>query len=61
METCPGEGFRLDPDLRIVEVGAAAVAGTRAVRVPLTLENPSGERARLALTITLDPLPDSEA
>ena len=59
-ETAASEGFRLDADLRIVGVGAPTIAGERSVRVPLTLGNPSGERAQLSLTITLDPLLDSD-
>jgi hypothetical protein len=59
-EAVASEGFRLDADLRIVGVGAPTIAGERSVRVPLTLGNPSGERAQLSLTITLDPLLDSD-
>ena len=55
------DGFRLDADLRIVEVGPASIEGVRSLRIPLTLGNPSGARAQLALTIALDPLLDPDS
>ena len=59
-EATADEGFRLDGDLRIIEVGTATLAGDRSVRLPLTLGNSKGERAQLSLTIALDPLLDPE-
>lgn len=59
-EAAASSGFRFDADLRIVEVGAATIAGERSVSLPLTLENPQGERARLSLTLSLDLLPESD-
>jgi hypothetical protein len=59
-EASAGTAPRLDAELRILEVGRAEVTGERTIRVPITLGNPSGERAELALTIALDPLLDPD-
>jgi signal recognition particle receptor subunit beta len=53
-----GRGVRLGPDLSIVSVGRASVAGERTVRVPLILGDAEGRTSRVVLTIQLDPLID---